>query len=155
MCVDGNGMDEEPMQETKKHFRSIRYMDDVLTLTARSATFDEARSVQDRLPQSIPQIGMLLGSAAFGGRRRRDFPRNILRPQTKRRRCNRTVRSPVSSYGDTKWGRLATDRQRPTTVVSVRLLRGLDRRKAVYEEQAKGGLYDVKVTKGTLVRLST
>ena len=28
-------------------------------------------------------------------------------------------------------------------------------RKAVYEEQAKGGLYDVKVTKGTLVRLST
>ena len=45
--------------------------------------------------------------------------------------------------------------QRPTTVVSVRLLRGLDRRKAVYEEQAKGGLYDVKVTKGTLVRLST
>ena len=45
--------------------------------------------------------------------------------------------------------------QRPTTVVSVRLLRGLDRRKAVYEEQAKGGLYDVKVTKGTLVRFST
>ena len=39
--------------------------------------------------------------------------------------------------------------------MSVRLLRGLDRRKAVYEEQAKGGLYDVKVTKGTLVRLST
>ena len=39
--------------------------------------------------------------------------------------------------------------------MSVRLLQGLDRRKAVYEEQAKGGLYDVKVTKGTLVRLST
>ena len=39
--------------------------------------------------------------------------------------------------------------------MSVRLLRGLDRRKAVYEEQAKGGLYDVKVIQGTLVRLST
>ena len=34
-------------QETKKHFRSIRYMDDVLTLTARSATFDEARFKTD------------------------------------------------------------------------------------------------------------
>ena len=45
--------------------------------------------------------------------------------------------------------------ERLFTVASVRLLRGLDRRKAVYEEQAKGGLYDVKVTKGTLVRLST
>ena len=44
---------------------------------------------------------------------------------------------------------------RPRSRVFVRLLRGggLDRRKAVYEEQAKGGLYDVKVTKGTYVHV--
>ena len=34
-------------RDTKKHFRSIRYMDDVLTLTARSPSFDEEKFKAD------------------------------------------------------------------------------------------------------------
>ena len=52
MCIGSCAwMEMEWMQnlseETKKYFRSIRYMDDVLTLTAQSAIFDKDRFITD------------------------------------------------------------------------------------------------------------